>query len=289
MEETQEIATQKYLALMELVGNDFPTLLIRSENEQDILDRCLDPDLDSIWEMIWEKMNAQPTFQDAQKNPSLKYRPLKPQDSLHPFYRVAGLHYFHRGYKPGHRELLLKAASPPYSSFHALRCLAEEIVKQENENGYHFAKALSHAKTAATVHHAPGYILLAETHFTIACFYNAKNKELSAEHFKKAYCNLVIADELQPYCANSMHNAYYGLGPKISNGFGIETIQALLNHLTDVISRTELGIDLPLCRESAKKQALVIIREHYAPEQGKSFLFKRQKCEPTDKMEINLL
>lgn len=276
MEETQEIGIQKYLALMNRVDNDFAALLTLSETQQDIIDQCLDPDLEPIWEIIWAKMNAQPTFQEAQKDNSLKYRPLKPQPFLHPFYRVAGLHYFHRGYKPGHRELLLKAASPPYQNFQALRCLAEEIVKQEKKGGYHFARAISHAKTAADVHHAPGYILLAETHFTIACFYNEKNSHISDEHFKQALLNLVIADELQPHCANSMHNAYYGLGPKISNGFGIETTSELRKHLLAVI---EPSIQTTPIITFAKEFASELIREHYAPDHGKSFLFKRQKAE----------
>ena len=212
---------------MESVSNDFAELLLLSESNQKIIDRCLDPDLDPIWEMIWEKMNAKPTYQEAQQNSSLRYRPLKPQAFLHPFYRVAGLHYFHRGSRPGHRELLLKAAAPPYSSFHALRALSEELIKLEKGDGYHFALALNRANTAAAVHHAPGYILLAETHFDIACHYNKTNSRRSRDYFILSLKNLVIADQLQPHCANSMHNAYYGLGPKISNGFGLVAASAM--------------------------------------------------------------
>lgn len=122
-------------------------------------------------------------------------------------------------------------------------------------------------------------LLLSETHFTISCFYNEKNPHLSDEHFKQALLNLVIADELQPYCANTMNNAYYGLGPKISNGFGIETTSELLKHLLGVIKKTEPTIQTAPIIISAKQFASELIREHYAPDHGKSFLFKRQKAE----------
>lgn len=276
-QEIQQIGLRKYTALMESVNNDFAELLLLSESKKKIVDRCLDPDLESIWEMIWEKMNAEPTYQEAQKNSSFRYRPLKHQAFLAPFYRVAGLHYFHRGSRPGHRELLLKAAAPPYSSFHALRALSEELIKLEKGDGYHFALALNRANTAAAVHHAPGYILLAETHFDIACYYNKTNSSRSRDYFEFSLKNIIIADQLQPHCANSMHNAYYGLGPKISNGFGLETTQEMLTHLIALIEKADPTIDIPSLIASAKKEALEIIREFYEPKEGHSLLFKKQR------------
>ncbi len=283
MEESQEtiaIGLQKYKLLMAQFDNNFAELLSQSEAHHEIIHQCLDTDLESVWEIIWEQMNAEPTFQEAKKNTSLPYRPLKPQPFLHPFYRVAGLHYFHLG-KPGSREFLLKAAAPPYCNFYALRRLTEEYVLLDRGNGFHFALAITQAKSASTVHHAPGYILLAETYFDIACFYNKKqNFQRSGEYFKQAFINLVIADELQPHCANSMHNAYYGLGLKLSNQFEIETIQDMLTHLVAAIEKTDSTIDIPQLRTTAKAQALDIIREYYEPEPGKSFLFKKQKSDP---------
>jgi hypothetical protein len=280
MEEEKEISSSGrglYLSLMKKVGNNLADLVQLTERDPEILDDCLDSDLEAIWENIWEKMNAQPTYQEAQKEPYLKYRPLKPQPHLKPFYRVAGLYYFHCGYKPGHRELLLKAAEAPYYNFHALRALAEEHVKMMGADGYHIAFALLRAKKAARVHLAPGYILLAESQFDIGCYLNKMDPRRSLEFFTQAYKNLVIADHLVPYCESSMHNAYYGMGPKISNGFGLETTQEMLAGLTKRLDQQGYKVDIQLATEQGLKKVKDIVQDCYESENDRESLFKKAK------------
>ena len=119
-------------------------------------------------------MNAQPTFLESQADPTLKYRPLKPQPHCPPFYRLAGIFLFHRG-RAGHRELLVKAAQAPYYSFHALRALAEEYLNMVNKGQPTGAFALLNARKASSIHHAPGFILLAETYFDLGVYFSDKN------------------------------------------------------------------------------------------------------------------
>ena len=105
-EELFDRANDLYASLMFEVNNDLVQLFNLADRDDKILKRCLAPDLQSIWEEVWSQMNAQPTFQESQLDTNLSYRPLKPQPHLHPYFRAAGMYFFHCGYKPGYRELL---------------------------------------------------------------------------------------------------------------------------------------------------------------------------------------
>jgi hypothetical protein len=255
-----------YAALLLEVNNDLKQLFHLADRDEKTLQRCLDPALKSIWEDTWSLMNAQPTFQEAEHDDTLRYRPLKPQPHLHPYYRAAGMYFFHRGYKPGHRELLVKAAQSPYYNFQALRELAENTVSRVPKDNSAIAFALSHARSAARVHHAPGYILLFETQFQIGLSLNETDPIRGLAAFASAYQDLITAHELQCHCENSIHNAYYGLGPKISNGFNLNSTQAMLDQFSKFLHDTNIEVKISQATQLGMAEAKKIVHAHYQPE-----------------------
>ena len=270
-----------YKLLLVEADNDVAKLIYLADRDSDVLARCLDPSLDSIWEEAWSQMNAKPTFAEYKLNPTLKYRPLKPQPHLGAFFRLAGMYFFHCG-GPGQRELLVKAAQAPYYSFHALRALAEEYIAQMHKGQPTSTFALLNARSASNHHHAPGFILLAETYYELGVYFSDKDAVKALESFTEAYKNSVIADYLQPYCVESMYNAYFGLGPKISNGFGLKTTHEIMANLRGFLERNDVMVDFTQAEEQAVAAAKQIVEQFYTTPHEKEPLFKKLRVSDAD-------
>lgn len=267
------------LMAMEEVNNNLANLLRWADKDPDIRQRCLDPDLDEVWEEAWSRMNALPTFEEAQADKNLSYRPLKKQPHLHPFYRVAGLYFFHCGSNPGQRELLIKAAQPPYFNFQALRTLAQLKIAELSRDKFADEFALIYASQAARVHHAPGFILLAETQFDLGCHYRESDPDRSLAAFTCALKNMMIADRLQSHCANSLYNAYSGLGVtlRFDDGTELGSIADRLTQMQQYLQRNRCEVNAQLTTHQAMTEAKTIIEKFYPEPAEKQPLFKRHR------------
>ena len=147
-----------------------------------------------------------------------------------------------------------------------MRELAENTVSRVAKDNSAIAFALSHARSAARIHHAPGYILLFETQFQIGVCLNKTDPIRCLAAFTSAYQNLITANELQTHCENSMHNAYYGLGPKISNGFNLNSTQPMLDQFSKFLQDTSIEINISQATQLGLAEAKKIVQTHYQPE-----------------------
>jgi Family of unknown function (DUF5630) len=281
MEENAEISPQgweQYDSLLNTVDRTLAALLRLADRDAETLTRCLVPELEPLWELCWAKMNVQPTLNESLENSAVPYRPLLPQPYLPAFYRLLGLHFFHCGSKPGQRALLVKAAQAPYSNFQAQRALVEQYLADLGKDPAALSFALVMAKKAAAVHHTPGYVLLAKSQFDIGCYLHDSDRERSAMFFEQAYKNLVIAEVLQPYCQNSLHNAYHGLGIIQSNGFGLATISALQTHFVRFIEGRGMKLNVLEMNDQGLREGKALVLAFYQSTQtGKQPLFKKSR------------
>lgn len=249
-------------ALIAETGDSVEKLIDRADKDPALMQHCLNNTLLPIWEEAWAKMNVEPTLLESHENPNLTYRPLTPQPHLHPFYRLAGVSFYFRG-KPQHRELLVKAAQAPYYCFYAQRALTEEYVRLVGKGHSTAAFALLNARAASRVHHAPGFILLAETYFDLATLIQKKSRTQMVDYYSEAYKNMVIADYLQPYCMQSMHNAYQGLGPKISIGIDENSTKEILKKLRHYLQSKDIQVDFNRAKEEGIAFAKEIVDQYY--------------------------
>ncbi|MDQ2994792.1 MAG: hypothetical protein M3R00_07620, partial [Pseudomonadota bacterium] len=82
---------------------------------------------------------------------------------------------------------------------------------------------------------------------------------------------------LQPHCENSLYNAYYGLGPHISNGFKLNTIDAMLAHLNQFLQSNNILIDRAQAWEQGVQEAKKIAQDCYATEKSVEPDYKKSK------------
>ncbi len=255
-------------ALLVETDNVLEKLIERADKDPVLMQHCLKDSLKPIWEEAWSKMNVEPTLLESIANPTVNYRPLTSQPHLHPFYRLAGVKFYFQG-RPGHREFLVRAAQAPYYCFYAQRALAEEYVSIVKKGQPTEAYALKYARSASQIHHAPGFILLAETYFDLATILWKKSRPQSVDYFREAFKNMIIAHYLQPYCVASMHNAYHGIGLKVSMGFDLNSTEEIVKELKLFLLREGIQFDFIRAEDDAIVCAKDIVSQHYRspPEQ----------------------
>ena len=74
-----------------------------------------------------------------------------------------------------------------------------------------------------------------------------------------------------------MHNAYYGLGPEISNGFGLKSTQEIMRHLQDFLLRNAVDVDFSGAKEQGLAAAKEIVDEFYGPSNATELLLKKAR------------
>ncbi|AUH73711.1 Dot/Icm T4SS effector metaeffector MesI [Legionella sainthelensi] len=80
-------------------------------------------------------------------------------------------------------------------------------------------------------HQTPGCLLLANTYFYLAGFYQRLNlKRESIECYKSCWEQLHLAELLESTSEREIHNAYFGRGIMLSNAFGLSSIAEIKDH-----------------------------------------------------------
>lgn len=136
-------------------------------------------------------------------------------------------------------------AEPPYFNFHALKVLTNQCIRalrNLNENTDEsidelIRKACNYATTAADRHHTLGYLLLAQVNFEAAQYVEERDNSSADAHYEFAYRHLLIAQALEPHCAEKIQLISLGQGIRAINQWGFESIELmiskLLNYLPD--------------------------------------------------------
>lgn len=207
---------------------DMVSLIKIAEHSPVFFDALHHEKFQSFWKEVWRIMGRKDTFH------------MLPQPPIQNLTLFLGYFYYQEAihricekqkYTPKEMEFLKKAES--YHSFHALN----ELNKHDLAELKTFARTqklypdqslrtiLNRALTAALYHGTPGYLITAETCYSIAQYHAALgHKEAITSSLILSLHYLVLAENHLKDSQASINNAYFGKGLKASNWFGLETI-----------------------------------------------------------------
>lgn len=260
------LSQDRFQLLLNRADNNLLTLITRAAKDSSLRADCLLPEFDQTWELKWSTLNN-----------VTREQPLLPQPNIPAFYRVAGIYLYYFGTaKKGNMAYLTMAAKDPYNSFHALRALADQCTAMLSEGKENvdvvkdplkvIKKAHYYAAQAAKVHHAPGYLLLADVNFWSAQFLQSYHKDINAAtaYYEMGLKNLFVANALVPHCGAAMQNAYFGQGIPASNQWGFDSVEALMLNLQTFCRQGQIQVVAERAREPAGRESQLIIDQFYA-------------------------
>jgi len=263
---------EKVHNLLRAANNSVLQLVFLADKDPEIMERCLDPDFCMRWELQWLNSSKSPSYLEAQEDKTKVYTPLLQQKNISAFHRIAGLIFLNHGIIHNNRALIIKAAEQPYYSFHALKFLAREKLKEIGENEFAQTQALLLGKRAAKVHHCPGYLLLAELCFWIGQPASSNKETRGQAAYQCCLQHLLTALELEKHCLVPLHNAYYGNGIQF-NGSTYDNVRSLINAFENFIFEDKLQLNHEIATTNAKRISQEIIQDHYTAKINRKHLF----------------
>ncbi|KTD43246.1 Dot/Icm T4SS effector metaeffector MesI [Legionella quateirensis] len=133
-------------------------------------------------------------------------------------------------------EEYLALSTFKFNSFHASRELLSNLItdchKISEQNIIDNLNTTTNVLTSNLLKFkTSGCLLLANTYFYLADFYqNLKLENKAIDCYKKCWELIHLAGLWEEYSETQIHNTYFGHGIKMSNGFGLSTINKIKDH-----------------------------------------------------------
>jgi hypothetical protein len=212
------------------------------------------------YEGVWN--NRWATMRNETVNPLLI-----PQENCSAFFNCALSYLNDRGHNATVITYLEILAKPPHFNFHAAKAIANNGLNSLNKGKENtpersqdiIKKSFEYAFIAAEYHHTPGYLLCAHVNFWAAQFLERTDKSLATAHYTLCYKHLLIAQALEPYCADKISSAYCGQGISAGNHWKDDSTQKLIHRLLSFFQDNGLIIATRNAEFSASQVAKEII------------------------------
>ncbi len=249
--------------LLASANNDLLELLLRAVSDEKLRSECLNDHYSGGWRLTW--------LDESKKS---EFHPIIPEDSLCAFFSCALAVLKNRGHKYGVLKYLELLAAPPYDNFHASTTITSHYIRMlrnEKENANNsfedlITKAYQCGKRPSRYHHdTPSYLLSAHVSFCIAQCIEKQNRDRANVFYEDCYRDLLIAQQLETFCADKIESAYLGKGIAASNQWGCRSIVELISGVVVYLPDSHFFHCKKRAETAANKMAEEIIDLHYTP------------------------
>lgn len=249
-------SVDRFKKLLDRSNNNLIDLFLNAAADGKLRAQLLCREFEGAWNLRWPQILS-----------TAKNAPLIPSQQIPAFFNCALSVLNDIGKNNVVLEYCKTLAQPPYSNFHAAKILANNSLtklQSAKENTRELSEniidsACHYATIAAEQHNTPGYLLCAHVNFWAAQFLEKNDRMLATAYYTLSYKNLCIAQQLEPYSAQSINDAYGNEGIAASNHWRLDSIEKLMAHLLRYLEESHFGIATFEAKISASKVAQEII------------------------------
>lgn len=228
-------------ALIKRIANQklkMDSLIKIAENSPSLFNLIQHENLKELWQEAWRLMGANPI--SVKKTDKEEFHDMLPQKKITCISLLFGYFYYQKAlkirqitgklYTGLELEYLKKAEN--HNSFHGLNALNKldlkflKLCERNKQHCPYVERIIQTAEIAANYHGTPGYLILAETYYSIAEYNHALNDDESVT-LSLILClqSLTSASLRMIESEAAINNAYFGQGLAASNPFKLDNIE----------------------------------------------------------------